>query len=235
MQLVKRLLKKVPNGKTGKVSRPEDETSVISRTIEECKIAHQSNEYFQRAESFMDAQWEAIWPMIKAADFSIALEIAPGYGRNTARLIEHTREIHLVDVNQSCIEKCKERFSDYQGKCRLYYHVNDGHSLPQLPAEYITFVYSWDSMVHFDKLVVRDYIKEFARVLVPGGTGFIHHSNYGTISQSSDWQSHPHLRSNMTRDLFKEYCTDNGLEILSQKLIDWGEKDLDCLSIFMKP
>lgn len=214
----------------------EDDSGIIARTIEECKIAHQSNPYFETAELVMEKQWNLIWPFIKRFNFERVLEIAPGYGRNTERLLEHSQEIHLVDVNQSCIDKCRDRFSEYQGKCRLYFYVNDGHSLPQIPSNYITFIYSWDSMVHFDKRVMRNYIREFGRTLLPGGGGFVHHSNYGNISQSSDWRSHPHCRSNMTQELFLTYCYETGLNIILQKVFDWGEEeDLDCISIFQKP
>ena len=108
-------------------------------------------------------------------------------------------------------------------------------SLVGIPDGSVTMIYSWDSMVHFDKEVVKLYTKEFARVLAPGGKGFVHHSNYGHISQSSDWLSHPHNRSNMTNELFALYVRDNGMEIVSQELLDWGLKDLDCISVFRKP
>jgi len=219
-----------------RVADEEADSDIISRTIEECKIAHQSNPYFTIAEPHMEQQWKYIWPLIKRFSFARVLEIAPGYGRNTERLLEHSQEIHLIDVNPSCIDKCKERFSNYQGKCRLYFYVNDGHSIPEIPSDYVTFIYSWDSMVHFDKLVVRDYIREFKRTLAPKGGGFVHHSNYGRISQSSDWRSHPHCRSNMTKELFVDYCKGAGLDVVFQRVFDWGgEKDLDCVSIFEKP
>jgi len=213
----------------------ENDTDIILRTIEECKIAHQSNSYFEMAEEHMEQQWNKIWPLIRRFSFDKVLEIAPGYGRNTKRLLEHSREIHLVDVNQSCIDKCKARFSNYQGSCKLYFYVNDGHSIPEIPSDYITFIYSWDSMVHFDKLVMKEYIREFKRTLSPGGAGFVHHSNYGKISQSTDWKSHPHCRSNMTGEIFVDYCNEANLNVVFQKVFDWGEKDLDCVSIFENP
>ena len=110
-----------------------------------------------------------IWPNIKNADLSRVLELAPGYGRNTARLARHAKEIHLVDVNQSCIDRCKQRFEGKTDTCKLFYCVNDGKSLNDLPSDYFTFVYSWDAMVHFDKLVIRDYIQEFHRILASKG------------------------------------------------------------------
>jgi ubiquinone/menaquinone biosynthesis C-methylase UbiE len=211
------------------------DSQIISRSIHECRTAYQDNPYFDMAEPYMEGQWKQIWPLIRESDFSRVLEIAPGYGRNSAKLAEHAGEIHLVDVNPACIEKCRDRFSDYQGTCTFYFYVNDGHTLPEISPDSITFIYSWDSMVHFDRRVMRDYISEFARTLAPRGTGFIHHPNYGTVSDDTDWQSHPHCRSNMTRELFEAYCKDAGLRMVFQKIIDWGEKDLDCISIFEKP
>lgn len=212
-----------------------DKKTVVSKNIEECKLAHQCTPYFDDAEPHMDIQWEnKIWPLIKDFDFSNVLELAPGYGRNTERLLRYAQKIHLVDVNKICIDKCRERFANYKGNCKIYYHINDGKSIPDISSNSITTIYSWDSVVHFDKLVVKEYMKEFARLLAPGGKGFIHHSNYGVISQSSDWRSHPHNRSNMTRDLFREYAESNGLVITLQKLIDWEIKDLDCISLFEK-
>ena len=39
----------------------------------------------------------------------------------------------------------------------------------------------------------------------------------------------------MTKELFVEYCNENDLNVVFQKVFDWGEKDLDCISIFEKP
>ena len=84
----------------------------------------------------------------------------------------------------------------------------------------------------FDKIVIKDYVKEFSRVLVKGGRGLIHHSNLGE-SASDDISKNPHLRSNMSKDLFKEYCSMFGLNVDLQKIINWGEID-DCISVFSK-
>jgi SAM-dependent methyltransferase len=212
------------------------ESDLIARTVEECKTAHQSDTYFEGAEPWMQQQWDwFVWPNIKGADFSRLLELAPGYGRNTARLLGFANEIHMVDVNESCIQRCRDRFAKYSGPCRLFYYVNDGKSLSMLPSNHFTFVYSWDAMVHFDRLVVREYLREFGRVMAPGATGFVHHSNYGMVSDSADWQKNPAWRSNMTKDLFVEYAEQAGLKVTKQELLAWeGIKDLDCMSNFRK-
>ena len=208
----------------------------VRRHIEECRQLHDGSGYYAIAEADMDQQWEqTIWPLIRGADMTRVLELAPGHGRNTRKLIELAREVHLVDVNRSCLDACQERFGEGDERCQLHYHVNDGRSLDCLPDGSVTFVYSWDSMVHFDKRVVRSYVGEFARVLAPGGTGFVHHSNYGAFSDHEVFHENPAWRSNMSRELFAAYCAEVGLEIVEQKLLWWFVDDLDCLSVFRKP
>ena len=215
---------------------PPADDAFVRRHIEECRQLHDGSGYYAIAEADMDQQWEqTIWPLIRGADMTCVLELAPGHGRNTRKLIGLAREIHLVDVNRSCIDACRKRFGEGDGRCRLRYHVNDGRSFDFLPDASVSFVYSWDSMVHFDKRVVRAYVAEFARVLTPGGTGFVHHSNYGATSDHDVFHENPGWRSNMSRELFAAYCEEAGLEVVEQKLLWWFIDDLDCLSVFRKP
>jgi len=209
-----------------------------SLNLAECTKANLWAPYFKNAEPHLERQWEElIWPVIRDFDFSVTLELAPGGGRNSAKLIPLSREIHLVDVNQYCIETCKERFADYEGPCRIHYHVNDGTSLAAIAADSITTVYTWDSAVHMDKLVIRDYLVEFARVMRSGGQVFLHHSDYGRISDSIEFKKNPHWRSNMSAVLCVDYCAAAGLEVVSQQIIGWGgdTEDLDCISVIRKP
>lgn len=70
---------------------------VIKRNVEECRKKFQDNLYYERAEPYMERQWPTmIWPLIKDSDFSKVLELAPGWGRNTAQMINHAGEIHLA-------------------------------------------------------------------------------------------------------------------------------------------
>lgn len=216
---------------------PSDEAR-MAENIARNRASWSISDYYGQAEGAMDMQWSNIWPLIRDGDFTSVLELAPGHGRNTDKLKEVASEIWLVDLSAPCIEQCKRRFADYAGPCRLRYHVNDGKSLPMLADATITFVYSFDAMVHFDRDVVRDYVREFARVMRPGARGFVHYSNYGAVAPDPDspWERNPHARSTMSRALFASYCAAEGLEIVGDRLIDWeGEPELDCVSLFAKP
>ena len=208
-------------------------------TVKQCAQAHSEGLYFAHAESHMAKQWnDIIWSIIKDADFAHTVELACGHGRNTEFLRRLAKTVDLVDVNQSCIEACRQRFGSEKDGCSFRYHVTSGNVLPVGDAT-MTFGYSWDSMVHFDKLVVQDYVREFARVLKSGGTAFLHHSNYGAVAPDSSWTKNHGNRSDMTAELMRDYAQQSGLTIKFQRLSGtadgWGIDRLDCLSLLQKP
>jgi ubiquinone/menaquinone biosynthesis C-methylase UbiE len=192
--------------------------------------------YFTDAEQAMAVQWDnIIWPIIKNCDFDTVLELAPGAGRNTERLTEVARVIHAVDLNEYALKRLRERFQSFETKCQLHFHRNEGSDLGMIENSTITLIYCWDAAVHFDKSIIKDYVREFARVLSVNGMGFVHHSNLGDMA-NVDIRTNPHFRSNMSKELFAEYCNRNGLEIIEQKDLPWTGKEsvVDCISVFRR-
>jgi SAM-dependent methyltransferase len=211
------------------------------KTALQCGHTHDvSKGYFHDAEHFIDLQWhQIIMPLIRELDFTTVLDLACGHGRNTEFLRRLTKEIHVIDINRSCIEACRERFGEMLEGTRFHYHVTDGNHLRMIADGSISLVYTWDSMVHFDKLIVRDYVAEIARVLRSGGSAFLHHSNYGAVSPDSDWASNPGTRSDMSAELMGDYAIACDLAVASQHIQGraegWGLDELDCVSILQKP
>jgi ubiquinone/menaquinone biosynthesis C-methylase UbiE len=227
-RLVKRTFSNFMNSSRQESLAKEDLLEKARMSGDPFKEAH----YFRMAESDMDSQWKTIiWPMIKDLDFHCVLDLAAGHGRNTSKLRMVAEKIVVVDINQECIDYCRERF---RGDERISFVRTDGVSLNGVDDESVTLIYSFDSMVHFEKEVVREYMKEFHRVLKPGGHGFCHHSNY-TGNPGGDFTKSPHLRNYMSKELFAEYCIEEGHRVIDQKVIDWVLPDLDCLTLFQKP
>jgi hypothetical protein len=96
----------------------------------------------------------------------------------------------------------------------------------------ISTVYCWDSAVHFNRVILEGYIREFARVLEHGGKGFVHHSNLGDMV-SRNIKDNPAWRSNVSKEFFSRMCTKFGLTVEAQIDIPWG-KITDCATIFSK-
>lgn len=192
-----------------------------------------SSTYYDDAEKFIDIQWDGlVWPFINGNDFTNIIDLAAGHGRNTEKLKEIAKKITIVDINSENIEYCRLRFENDNN---ISFMETDGISLHGVEDSSVTFIYCFDAMVHFDSDVVRNYLKEFQRVLVPGGRGFCHHSNH-SHNPGGSYRDNPGWRNYMSDSLFSHYCQKEGLKIIKQKTIDWikpGDQ-LDCVSLFEK-
>ena len=189
------------------------------------------NPYFAQAEPVMKQVWaDLIHPFIRDCDFTCVLDLATGHGRNVPCLLPHAKRLILVDIQPGNIEVCRRRFGDHP---RMTYLVNNGYDLREVPDASVTLFYCFDAMVHFDSDVVRAYLAEARRVLVPGGRAFLHHSNY---QEGHDWRSAPHSRAFMSKELMAHYALKEGLEVVRQRVIDWGGVErLDCLTLLARP
>jgi ubiquinone/menaquinone biosynthesis C-methylase UbiE len=211
------------------------------KTALQCGYSHDiSSGYFIDAEPFMEWQWSTIiLPLIKDLDFTKVVDLACGHGRNTEFLRKKSRSLTLVDINQSCIDVCRERFGTEKEGTHFSYFVTKGNNMDMIPDSSVSLVYSWDSMVHFDKLIVQDYVSDISRVLSPGGSAFLHHSNYGERCPDTDWAHNPGTRSDMSAELMRNFALQNGLEVVSQHIQGikegWGLDAIDCVSILKKP
>jgi len=177
-----------------------------------------------------------IWPFLTSdaaagIDFSTTVELAAGHGRNSAKLLPLASKLHLVDINQENILFLRKRFGDDP---RIEYHINNGYAFPCLEDHTVSFVYSFDSMVHFDSDVVRSYLREFRRILIPLGQAFAHHSNY-VRNPGGDLHSNPAWRNFMSQELFAHYAYKEGLSIIRQKQIDWkcDGTFIDCFTLLV--
>jgi ubiquinone/menaquinone biosynthesis C-methylase UbiE len=194
--------------------------------------------YYDVVEGRARKQWDSlIAPFLGAApvDYDCTLELAVGHGRMTDILLGKSGKTYGVDVLQENIDFCQERFGDRPDLVLL---KNNGVRLEGIENDSVTFVFCFDSMVHFDSDVIRNYLGEFCRVMKSGGFAFLHHSNL-TRNPGGDFQRNAHARNFMSLELFKHYATKEGLKVVKQKVIDWGEgekrfKALDGLTLLQK-
>ena len=199
-----------------------------------------------------EMQWRAsILPRIHSfVPAGVILEIGPGFGRWTVFLKDLCDELIIVDLSGRCIQACKQRFGEEAG---IRYHVNDGRSLEMVPDDSIDFVFSYDSLVHAEKDVIRAYLEQLPAKLKPNGVGFIHHSNAGQYDTYFKWvrgipplkllfrllrqetKVHGRARSVSAAE-FREIATSVGLQCIGQEIINWRSKMLlDCQSVITKP
>lgn len=193
-----------------------------------------SGPYYDQAEQAMDVEWQGIvWPFIKDCDFSCVVDLAAGHGRNSEKLRHLAKKIYVVDINEENIEFLRRRFAASRN---MEFIRNEGISLAGIASEEVTLVYTFDAMVHFDSDVVRAYLKEFHRVLKPGGHAFCHHSNF-VDNPNGEFKDTDHWRNFMSRELFAHYAWKEGLEPVRAQLLDWDHtgRNIDCLTLVRKP
>ena len=157
------------------------------------------------------------------------LEIAFGHGRWTRFLAREAKILTAVEISAACLLWCRENLS----LCNVDYSLCNGTSFPVITAGTVNFAFSFDSLVHADAGVIQAYLKELARVLNPGATAFIHHSNMAACPGATN----PGARSlDMSADLFAQFAQEAGVPCELQECITWGKGPelRDCLSTIRK-
>src|SRR5918998_3796312 len=86
-----------------------------------------------------------IRPFLRPGD--TALEIAPGYGRWLGELSTRASHVVAVDLSSSCIDRCKERYSE---RDNVRYFVNDGKTLTGIEDASVNFAFSFEAFVHME-------------------------------------------------------------------------------------
>lgn len=97
----------------------------------------------------------------------------------------------------------------------------------------MTAIFCYDAMVHFPPDVVESYVRDAARILVPGGRAFFQHSNY--VGGDQHYGLNPHARNYMTQELFASFVAETPLSIEESHVLAWGDVPaLDCLMLLVK-
>jgi len=127
-----------------------------------------------------------------------------------------------------------------------------------IPDESVDFAFSFDSLVHVEADVLREYVLQLGRKLKPSGAAFLHHSNLGSfpggvlLSRGASrifplgfvqrlrdvglllapaWRG-----KTVTGDLVQKISKEASLQCVTQELINWANKRhlIDCFSTFAR-
>lgn len=192
--------------------------------------------YHGAAARDMQVHWDKFIEPVRARhpiDYSSVVDFACGYGRNTDFLLRFSECITMIDVNPHNIDYCREK---YATNPQVTVKQCNGYDLRAISDDFCTFLYTFDSMVHFPPKIVRAYLPEFFRVLKPGGYSLIHHSNYADRGPNADFKTNPHWRNHMSATLFAGISRGVGFEVVEQTVHPWGDiQALDCVTVLRKP
>jgi len=210
------------------------------------------NVYYDYAEP--GGEWAIrtyIGPMINKYDINtkLILDFPSGRGRIAEALFNAYKnkinKIICCDANNEAINISKKRFENNTTVDSIVNKVNEYycHPLP-LSDKKFTFIYSWDSLVHFSYKWLDYYISEFYRLLEHNGYVLIHHSNLSDPNVKTDspkneyWDLNTHKRSFINAGDIEFISKKHGFSVVEQKFIDWGTNpkfpNLDCITLLKK-
>ncbi|MCP5116638.1 MAG: class I SAM-dependent methyltransferase, partial [bacterium] len=95
-----------------------------------------------------------------------ALDFGCGVGRLTQALVEHFDEVHGLDVSKGMVRQARE-FNRHGDRC--VYTQNEQPHLGCYPDARFDFIYSNITLQHMAPRLALGYLREFLRVLAPGG------------------------------------------------------------------
>ena len=193
--------------------------------------------YYQEAERSAKTQYEMfLKPYFEKyiKDFNLTvMDFACGEGRIVNQIRDRYQRIICCDLPKEPLEVCKERFKD---SLNIQYAPSTEKGI-EFMSEECNAVYSWDAMVHFDYSMLKFYLQEIYRVLKKDGIAIIHHSNLKNISDAhceENWLNNSGNRSNVSKEEVYRLADEAGFAVLEQKCIDWGVKDMDCITVLKK-
>jgi SAM-dependent methyltransferase len=108
-----------------------------------------------------------------------ALDFGCGVGRLSQALAEHVDEVVGVDISPPMLEKARE-LDRSGGRCRFV--LNEATDLAVVPSGSVDVVYSSLVLQHMPPELARGYLREFARILAPGGVAAFQVASRPTMS-----------------------------------------------------
>lgn len=116
-------------------------------------------------------QWSArqIGAAIDLGPDDAVLELGCGVGRVGRELAPHCREWHGVDISSNMLEVARERLAHLPN---VYLHKVRRTALEAFDDASVDKIYCPAVFIHLDKEDVFIYLREFARVLRPGGLAY---------------------------------------------------------------
>jgi SAM-dependent methyltransferase len=124
-----------------------------------------------------------------------ALDFGCGVGRLTQALANHFEQVTGVDIAPAMLDLARS-YNRHGDRCQ--YVLNDQNHLRAFPDASFDFIYSRITLQHLPRRHIRAYLREFVRVLRPGGLllfqlpakhryrdlkHFLLHNVYSTISR----------------------------------------------------
>lgn len=124
------------------------------------------DDFFKLGEQEIDAIIGEIKSMGKNLNFQRCLDFGCGVGRLSQALAKYFSEVNGVDIAPSMIKLAKQ-YNKFGDKC--HFVLNERDDLGIFENNYFDFIYTVITLQHMKPEYAKKYIKEFVRIIKPGG------------------------------------------------------------------
>ncbi len=181
------------------------------------------HQYYKEAEQegWISPFWGAESPFrrcFERLDLESVVEIGCGRGRHVIQCLDRVGRITLVDIKESNIAACRQRF---RNRSNVTYVRTQGNSLAGVEDGSATAVFSYDAMVHFEASDVISYIFETHRVLRARGRALLHYSNYDQNPGGFYWDNPGH-RNFFSERIMRHFADRAGFRVLKHSVFQWA-------------
>jgi ubiquinone/menaquinone biosynthesis C-methylase UbiE len=124
------------------------------------------DEFFNTGMGQLKAIQDEISQMDCSHGYDRCLDFGCGIGRMSRAFGTIFKEVHGVDIASSMIREAKKHHQDYPG---IHFHHNRKSDLKLFPNDHFNFIFSHIVLQHIPPEITDIYLREFVRVLKPGG------------------------------------------------------------------
>ena len=129
------------------------------------------SELFEYSQRDIDNQMQHVRTLAVDLPHKRALDFGCGLGRTTQALARHFDEVDGIDIAPSFIELAK-KYNRHADRCR--YHVNERDDLGMFSENCFDLIWCYGVFQVLEPRYCASYIREFFRVLAPGGLVVFH-------------------------------------------------------------
>jgi SAM-dependent methyltransferase len=122
---------------------------------------------------------------IEPREFETLLDVGCGTGVNVLRLHSRVRNIIGIDYAWGSLKRCQKRIQTNKIKNAYLYHAS-ATAIP-LPDCSVDRILCLSVLQYLDDVEFRQALREFVRVLTPGGTMILHVKNLSSLYWSTLW------------------------------------------------
>ena len=141
--------------------------AIVTLTHDEGELPEwDRDDFFETGVREIDAIVDYVKTLPVDLSWRRGLDFGCGVGRLTQALGRHFDEVAGVDIAPSMVDLARE-YNALGDRCT--YHVNDHPDLRLFEDDAFDFIYSTIVLQHIAPEYSREYIREFVRVLAPGG------------------------------------------------------------------